>query len=373
MDENISLGFFMRIQSIDYLRGIMALTVVLYHFSIIFNRWGPIDSSTLLGRFGVYAVSAFYVISGMAMYLAHKKTEWTVTSYSVYMFKRYLRLAPVYCLVLAVIAYMSLHFGTGFKYEILSLITNITLTFGIFNPSDYIVMGGWSIGNEMVFYLFVPVFILMVGTRFFTWFLIAISSAILYYCSYHYLNGNSGLGAQWVQYINPLNQIFFFMFGVAIASLLRPYVGKSKSLYVLISILLFATFYFFPASGDLINIITGDSKVIFTVTIVALCSSFYLIGDLTEIKPVHVILKFLGDISYPLYLLHGVTFIYFRDLYAPGKMPTEKLVLIGAFLIASLMVASWICHVAIEKPAMKLSKKLFTKKTEIIPSIQHTS
>lgn len=363
----------MLIQSIDYLRGIMALTVVLYHFSIMFNHWGPIDSSTLLGRFGVYAVSAFYVISGMAMYLAHKSTEWTASSYSVYMLKRYIRLAPVYCLALAIMAFMSLYLGSGFKYEFLSLVTNITLTFGIFNPSDYIVMGGWSIGNEVVFYLFAPLFIFMTSTKFFRSFLFCCSFALLFYLSYFYLDSNKGLGGQWNLYIKPLNQIFFFMLGVGLASFLLAYVGKFKKLSVSLSLALFFIFMLYPEQGDLINIMTGGSKIVFSLIIVSLCASFYLIGDLTKYSAVHFILKFLGDISYPLYLLHGLTFVYFRDLFKAMEMPLDKLLFIGVIVLISLMIVSWICHISIEKPLMRVCKRYLSDKPNVKTSRQQAT
>ena len=50
-----------RIESLDYLRGIMALSVMIYRLTS-WNLYHP-DASTLLGRLGIYAVSIFFILS----------------------------------------------------------------------------------------------------------------------------------------------------------------------------------------------------------------------------------------------------------------------------------------------------------------------
>uniref|UniRef100_UPI0023F351EA acyltransferase family protein n=1 Tax=Enterobacter oligotrophicus TaxID=2478464 RepID=UPI0023F351EA len=92
----------MRIQSIDYLRGLMSLSIVFYHFTTSFTNWGLNDSGALLGRLGIYAVSAFYIISGMALYLAHRNDKWSIASYFSFIARRFLRLAPIYWLAILI-------------------------------------------------------------------------------------------------------------------------------------------------------------------------------------------------------------------------------------------------------------------------------
>lgn len=352
----------MRIQSIDYLRGLMALSVVLYHFSIMFNRWGDIDSGTTLGRLGVYAVSAFYVISGMAMYLSHKSGEWSLLRYVIFIIKRFLRLAPVYWLALGFITIASILFSKNFKFDFIIYIQNIFLTFGLTNPSGYLVMGGWSIGNEIVFYLLFPLFILLTKSNALLVILINFSTISLFYCAFWYMNADIGLGEQWVHYINPLNQIFYFTFGIILAKVLLPFVGYLKPFFIMASIVLFSGFVLFPVGGDLINIITGWNKIYFSVLIIMICACFFMIGDLVSIKPLHVALKFLGDISYPLYLLHGVTFICLKGFLSSRNIPADTMLLIGVAVILLLFLASWICHILIEIPIISFSKKITSVK-----------
>ncbi len=51
---------FDRLDSLDGLRGILAFAIMLYHL----RGWqlGSLDSSSLLGRLGIYAVSMFFVV-----------------------------------------------------------------------------------------------------------------------------------------------------------------------------------------------------------------------------------------------------------------------------------------------------------------------
>ena len=61
-----------RIYSLDYLRGIMALLIMLYHY---FSwHYSGFDSSDFMGRIGVYSVSMFYILSGLTLYVVYKKS-----------------------------------------------------------------------------------------------------------------------------------------------------------------------------------------------------------------------------------------------------------------------------------------------------------
>ncbi|EHG7581974.1 MULTISPECIES: acyltransferase family protein [Citrobacter] len=347
----------MRVQSIDYLRGLMSLSIVFYHFSTSFTSWGLNDSGAVLGRLGIYAVSAFYIISGMALYLAHRNDSWSISDYFVFIVRRFLRLAPVYWVGLILFTIFGYKYLNGFAIDIWKYAQNIFLIFGLTNPTEYILMGGWSIGNEVVFYIFFPVFIMMVKNRFGLITVVLASIFLLGYCSAFYLEPSSGIAEQWAAYINPINQIYFFVFGIVIAHLLLKYVGRNKFLFSAIAFMFSAVFIFYPAQGNQINIIVGTNKIVFTMITVAVCSMFFLIGDLLVIKPLHIALKFLGDISYPLYLMHGASFMFFRQYFYYSGITDATLIAHGLVMLVTLLVLSWLCHVGIEKPVIRLSKQ----------------
>ncbi|MBK4723893.1 acyltransferase family protein [Pantoea agglomerans] len=347
----------MRIQSIDYLRGLMSVSIVLYHFSTNFTTWGMTDSGTTLGRLGIYAVSAFYIISGMALYLSHKEDGWDLRSYGRFMSRRFMRLAPVYWIgLLFLIIYSGGLSSSTWKYA-----QNFLLIFGVINPSGYLLMGGWSIGNEVVFYLAFPIFLLAArnGTSFKALFLL--SFLLFTYCAFFYLSRDSGLDLQWSAYINPINQVYFFVLGVCLAKVLLPYVGRYRAVACIGSVLSFLAFIFYPVTGDQIEIIVGWNKFYFTMVIALLCAMFFLMVDLKNIPFLHAVLSFMGNISYPLYLLHGVSFLYFRRFFYHKGISDSDLIFRGLVLLSFLIFISWLCHIKIEKPVIKFSKSLLVR------------
>jgi peptidoglycan/LPS O-acetylase OafA/YrhL len=50
-----------RIEALDWLRGLMAVSIMLYHLTIWYIV--ALDSSSVLGRLGIYGVSVFFVLS----------------------------------------------------------------------------------------------------------------------------------------------------------------------------------------------------------------------------------------------------------------------------------------------------------------------
>jgi exopolysaccharide production protein ExoZ len=54
-----------RLESLDYLRGLMAVSVMAFHYvSWSFVKPG---ADSLLGKLGIYAVSIFYILSGVSL------------------------------------------------------------------------------------------------------------------------------------------------------------------------------------------------------------------------------------------------------------------------------------------------------------------
>lgn len=353
----------MRIHSIDYLRGFMAVSVVLYHFNAWFLTLP--DSGSLLGKLGIYAVSSFYVISGMALFLAHNKDAWDFKYYILFLIKRFVRLAPIYWAGMLILTVFCFTYYKGFKIDWYKYAENISLSFGLLNPSGYLLTGGWSIGNEVVFYLMFPAFCVMCKGRLTTAVLFFISLVLLFYCSFLFLSPDVNLAKQWIKYINPFNQVYFFIFGIITAKLLIPYVGTHKRYCVMGVITVIVLFTLMPSEGNQINIVSGYQKIIFTFLVVALCGFVFIIMDLKEVKVVHILLEFLGDISYPLYLTHGVAFLYFKKIVFDKGITSGELYIYGALLFAVIIFASWLCHIFIEKPMINSARRLLVNRKSL--------
>ena len=139
----------------DILRGFMALAVAFYHLSI----WNQLfDSGTALNRLvallGNYGVEGFFIISGFCFFHIYRGTSWDQRALQSFHIKRFFRIAPLY--YVAVLLNLILSQARGPDPSARMLAENFTLTFGLFHPNHALVLGGWSIGIEYVFYMAFP-------------------------------------------------------------------------------------------------------------------------------------------------------------------------------------------------------------------------
>lgn len=363
-----------RIHSIDYLRGLMALAVLLYHFM----SWsvGVPSSQTVLGKLGIYAVSLFFIVSGMSLYVAYSNASWGKRDILVFIAKRYLRLAPAYWLACALMT--GLFFMTVNNYEIdwNKLLQNIFLSFGFSNPRNYLMPGGWSIACEMTFYACFPLVMFAVSLR---KFLILLATAITF-CAYIFyaffiLHPDNTLANQWGTYIEPLNQAFLFALGVFIAWISSKIHPKSvKSLWAIL-VISSMTFALYPSSDGQINIVTGFERILYTALCGAVCFSAFNL-DLKLSRGLSSVLKILGDLSYTIYMLHGALALYSLQIIAPAlgiSTPQGKLYFLMTFTLPSVFVFSYAFYKLVEVPTISLGRALnrpkFRHDTEI-PSAQ---
>lgn len=59
----------MRYFLLDVLRGMAAFGIMIYHYAT--STFGHFQASNPLGRFGVYGVSIFYILSGLTLTLIY--------------------------------------------------------------------------------------------------------------------------------------------------------------------------------------------------------------------------------------------------------------------------------------------------------------
>lgn len=156
--------FVKRIESLDYLRGAMAVSVMLYHYLGGMQR--TFDSDSLCGRLGVYAVVTFYVLSGLSLTIVYGDRFRNPADYRAYVTKRLLRIAPLFSVVVTLVVLLGVirnrvGLDEGFSINVWQLFLNYSLLFGFVKPDAYLPTGAWSIGNEMVFYAFLPILIVL--------------------------------------------------------------------------------------------------------------------------------------------------------------------------------------------------------------------
>lgn len=332
-----------RLRNLDYLRGIAAFSIMIYHYS--FELHGNFDASTIMGRIGIYGVSVFYVLSGLTLYHVYQKKM--VSTYDVGDFfkKRIFRIFPL--LWLATLAYVVLARELP-NFQMLVL--NLTGFFGFVSWDKYYATGAWSIGNELVFYIFLPAFVILSRWMKPMFIGLAVLISLLYvYFSFIVISGET-LAAQWHNYTNPFNQVFLFLGGFLIGLIFQNTRMPNTVALALLTIGA-GIFILTPAKGDLINIVTGYKRIAFTASCLLICLSFYKLGTLPKFmdRP----LSILGEASYSVYLLHPLVYIAVAMIL--GKF-MSKLALI-AISVPVTIAASYLVYQYFEKYFIRLGKR----------------
>ncbi|NRH28346.1 acyltransferase [Pseudomonas sp. MS19] len=349
-----------RVETLDYWRGLLAISVMIYHFL----GWGgvPQGSATALGKLGIYAVSMFYIISGCSMAIAYNNSKIN-TSWSIsFALKRVLRIAPMYWIATLLMAALVLIKTSGTaSIETPKIIANLGLYFGFYQPWYYIPVGGWSIGNELVFYALFPIALLAARSRA-GWYLFALTSAAIYtYFAFFELERSSGLANQWRQYIHPANQWLLFVLGMSIPATVR-YVNAPRKAWIILAAILALVFFSFPVAGDQIVIVQGINRISLTTVCFLLCVSIYGTATL-EMKYISKVLSHLGKTSYSIYMLHGAAAfyaLYFIDSFYPEHATIKTQILL--FIVApAVVILSSLTFKFIEAPIMRIGKTLITK------------
>lgn len=348
-----------RAHVLDYLRGLLALGILFYHICSWSLKVPP--SETLLGKLGVYGVSLFYVISGASMSISYRHVKWSVNSLRSFFIKRYFRLAPLF--ILSTVLMLQINYDVEYAKGMLpvKLLANIALLFGLYDPGYTFVIGGWSIGNEFFFYLFFPLIIVMFTRSLITkilLFIAIIASMIMY--GFYSMAEYTTLAKAWKIYISPLNNIVFFILGVSIPFIMDRVKIVNESRYALVMLFIFsAMFVFYPATGDQLVIVTGVNKLMLSLCCFLICASAYKIKSNNQ-GAVKRVLSYFGDISYSIYIMHGVVYVYL----AKYIWPTFKASSGGDFftfliivMVPCVILVSSLTYHFIEMPFIKFAAR----------------
>ncbi|RIJ36637.1 acyltransferase family protein [Pontibacter oryzae] len=289
----------MRIQELDALRGVAAFGVFLFHFQL-FN-------------YGYLGVHLFFIISGFVILL----TANSVKSSSDFVIARISRLYPTYwaCVILTSLVLIL----AGQAISLKQFVLNLSM-FQMFLGEKNIDGAYWSLAEELVFYMVVfGALVLGLVRNVRLWGGFMLISAI----GGIFLNPELGLQK------NLQDVVKYFALFVAGALFYQVYIApKLKAEHVIGLLLCFAVTiqYQFGKHLSYYNhtyeaIIIGACFGIFTLLVA---------GKLGFLKQYKWAL-FIGEISYPFYLLHQEIGLAFRRLFPAQDMWVHIAVVIAIF------------------------------------------
>lgn len=327
------------ISSLDLLRGLAALAVVFFHFT-----HGNPDFLTqenflyIIGRYGFLGVDVFFVISGFVIPYSMYVGKYKPASFGKFMVKRVARIEPPY--IISIVLVIALNYlstlspyyrGAGFDVNTTGLLLHLGYLNAFFHY-PWVNDVYWTLAIEFQYYLIIAaIFPLLISNKksksFFVLILLALSGI--------FVNEHSLF----------FNYAHLFIVGILLFQFKIGYLKKGEfgTMLLIVLMLIFIKF---------------DKRYL----IAALLPYFFIMYFDFSNK----ISKFLGNISYSLYLVHipiGGRVINIAETMFANEMVRSIFVFVA---MAISIFAAWIFYKLVEKPSIKLSKRLsYSKKKNL--------
>lgn len=321
-----------RLLELDGLRGIAAVIVMMYHYSLL----NPDNVLFTYFQFGKYGVHMFFVISGFVIFMTLQKTErlWD------FVISRFSRLFPTYWFAIIITTLIiNTQRAAEYKITIIQFLVNLSMLqhWVFIKDIDGVY---WTLTIELCFYIFMVCVFL----------------------------------SKMIQKIDLLGLIFL---GLMVAvKIVRSHFDIP--FYFLVPLLSWGNLFF--AGIIFYKIKFRGSKYYYHLTIFLSLVVHFFIHGIQEGVVVFIVfsifylfvfdyLKFLrnnfliylGAISYSLYLLHEVNGqIFYKYL---GQISDSDYIKIPLIIVVALTMSTFSTYL-IEKPTIKFIRALYQKKLE---------
>jgi peptidoglycan/LPS O-acetylase OafA/YrhL len=361
MSKNNSEVFVKHYDYIDGLRGVAALLVLFVHMPQVINLFNGKGFS-----FGAYGVQLFYILSAFTLFLSSSQRFFQEDKAKLKFFiRRFFRIAPLF--YIAVIVAWLLWGGVEYRLPaegitINNVISHFLFLFG-FNKYwiNSIIGVEWSIFCEVLFYISLPLLFNYIKTKknAIQLSLVSIFVAYIFKFSIQYFFPNDLLLQEWSS-LFIVSNYFYFLFGVILYFIFKE--NKRFSYKKLII-------------GWLLFIVSVSSIIIikpahFGALLSSLPLALLVFLMKFDFPLAHIfnnkITRFIGKISYSMYLTHFLALGLFAKIIIKPNISffnqnTGSRIL-GIFSAALFIVmVSKIVYELIEKPGIKIGKKLITK------------
>lgn len=369
-----------KLDYIDALRGIAALSIVIYHVYGIAGSAYPlyIIPDRFIGL-ALTGIPLFFIISAFTLYLSLDKKEKEKKKFLKFYLRRFFRIAPLFYFLLLFVLFDSiiLHNGAISWSEVLA---NFTFIFNLFPQfSKSLFSDGWTVGVEMLFYLVLPLIYIVVNN--------IRRSVLLFFVIYgisegawqllNIIIGESIMTSTNYNFYNFFHWAYIFPIGIVVYLIYKSYLPKIRNDYkatlafgmLLLSLIILFIFVnnmtLAMTLYDLYNPLVGFtswlpmSSIAFVLMVfsLSLASNRIIVNRLT---------RFFGTISYSLYLIHpfivdqlksAYVFIYDHAIWSTDLALFLCIVL--TLLIATPV--SLLTYYFIESPGIRMGKKVMAK------------
>ena len=356
-----------KIKTIHYLRGIAALLVVCFHIREYINGvYAQQNLGDLLFLSGASGVDLFFIISGFIIAMStDKKHETNLT----FIIKRIFRIYPVFLISLIIFIAVNNVFTLD---EIIRSALLLHKNYSASAPFyDYnILYPAWTLTYEIYFYI-IFVISLSISKRHAT--VIAsfiLAAPVLFFQSY--FNGEVSLAADTninvdIPLIGPIIKLVSspmmleFIYGMILYKLYNALKNYKNINTSIVSVFLTGTYVCMFFSGYRF----GYGPVNFGLWALVLlvgCLLYERFNTVADYK----VLNALGDYSYSMYLSHAFIISFFQK--NPEFIPVYNMgngISKLAFTILCVILVSYLLYNFVEKPGIRLGRRLINKLNDI--------
>lgn len=345
------------LKSIQILRGIAALMVVLYHFRPVLNSEGVRLGDYLFGK-GFVGVDLFFVISGFIMAYTTSLTNDAVADVKSFAIKRASRIYPVLftSFIIASLSFMDLERVLSQSFlETLSSIVLIptTSSFPPFFIDTHSILGvRWTLNYEVYFYSIFAISLFFGKRRHYvllSWIIVTVFfSQLLINGSFSAKAVSPSFESPWLSMIT--NSIVLdFAIGVVVAMAIEAGVIINKRLSI--ACLIFVAYVSMNQVADVKG--HGLSEFgIYSAIIVYLCVCLEKNGFSFN-SPA---LEHLGNISYSLYLLHLSVSTFVGIIVT--NLGVREYFSNGIYMVTLVAISVMSAHISYKYVELSLSRRV---------------
>jgi len=333
--EKKKLGY---LSSLDLLRGIAALAVCYFHFT----HGNPdfLSKTNLLyqsGRYGFLGVDVFFVISGFVIPYAMYRGMYRFKNFGKFLLKRVIRIEPPF--IASIILVIALNWlstlspyyrGAGFTIDFTALALHLGYLNAFFQY-PWVNDVYWTLAIEFQYYIIIALIfpLLIHSKKYYSFIALGVFGMMGFFITGHNFIFNYGL---------------LFVVGILLFQYKIGYLKDAEfgTLLLIALLMIFVKF---------------DKRYL----VAALLPYFFILYFDFNNK----ISKFLGNISYSLYLVHipiGGRIINICETLIQSEQIRSVFVFVA---LAVSIFAAWVFFMVIEKPAMELAKKIGYSKKQI--------
>jgi len=324
-------------------RGIAALLVLFHHSSLGSEVFYGDKAFNGFWEFGAIGVDFFFVLSGFIIYWVHSNDSKGLSSASLYIKKRLIRIYPPFILISLVllVAYNAFPHLSASNREIGIISSLFLIPSPTLNPALSV---SWTLMHEMLFYM---IFIALYFNRLLLHSFLIVWSILIIVLNLIWVD--DGLMLNFV--LNPHN--LQFLFGIVAAIIVKQH--KHKQLYLFVG--LFMLFSYITSHQYGIN--ASFSQLVLKVYL-GFCFMFIVVGLCSIEKHINYpkSFVFIGAASYSIYLIHDPAISILnrvaQKIYIQIPLAPEVFFIFTASL--SLLVGIFY-YLVWEKPSLHFLKK----------------